>query len=336
MNLQSARLLILAIVIFAASTSGKPASLGGPHTQRDEACGFDGNSDLYGLGIRVGIYMQWASSFIMYGWYPEGREGLTESYIVFLFAILIVIMVQTLQASPVYAVEILLLTYFIFGGAWAVTAVGARRSHVQRMKRAGRLRSMSVTLILTAAAIYCSWFWLRGIHFEENFRPTPCGTYIFFFAKIPFYNKHITKFFAALSIMGAVGWGYLVILVVGILVYAAARYSSRRDSEGEAIANVMLAAINQDPQRVLEEADLPLSSSFREVIIGILVSIYSAIAVELTLYWNGVRDVNTVKTVGQLLPFVIGLVGLTKCLYKATRGVRVIAVRNAKQISGSH
>jgi hypothetical protein len=105
MNLQSPQLLILAIVICAAFTSGKSASLGVPHSQREEECGFDGNSDLYGLGICVGIYMQWASSFIMYGWYPEGREGLTESYIVFLFAILIVIMVQTLQASPVYAVE---------------------------------------------------------------------------------------------------------------------------------------------------------------------------------------------------------------------------------------
>jgi hypothetical protein len=120
---------------------------------------------------------------------------------------------------------------------------------------------MFVTLILTAAAVYCSWFWLRGIHVEENFRPTPCGTYIFFFAKIPFYNKHITKFFVALSIMGAVGGGYLVILVVGILLYAAARYSSRRDSEGAAMANVMLAAMDQDPQRVLRKGDPPLRSS---------------------------------------------------------------------------
>jgi hypothetical protein len=327
MELPSLQLSILSLIIFAALTSGEPASLDIPHVQRDEACGFDSNSDLYGLGIRLGIYMQWISSFIMYGWYPEGREGLTKSYIVFLFAILAVIIVQTLQASPVYAVEILLLTYFIFGGAWAVTAVGARRSHFERMKRAGRLRTMSVTLILTAAAVYCSWFWLRGIHFEQNFHHTPCGTYTFFFARIPFYHKHITKFFAALSIMGAVGWGYLAVLVAGILLYAVTRSSSRRDSEWVALANVMLeAAMNRDPQRVLREEDLPLRSSFREFIMGMLVSIYSVIAVEHTLYWNGVRDVYTVKTVGQLLPFVIGLVGLTKCVYKATQGVRITSL----------
>jgi hypothetical protein len=45
--------------------------------------------------------------------------------------------------------------------------------------------------------------------------------------------------------------------------------------------------------------------------------------------------VNTVKTVGQLLPFVIGLVGLTKFLYKATRGVRIMAVERGVKLETS-
>lgn len=42
---------------------------------------------------------------------------------------------------------------------------------------------------------------------------------------------------------------------------------------------------------------------------------YSILAVELTLKWNDITDVNTIKSTGQLIPFVIGVAGLAKVLY---------------------
>ena len=44
---------------------------------------------------------------------------------------------------------------------------------------------------------------------------------------------------------------------------------------------------------------------------------YCVLAIEFTLSWNSVRDVYTINTTGQLLPFIIGLVGLIKCVYKS-------------------
>lgn len=250
---------IVAVIFFlpwlTTATSGAPA-----HQHRDEECGLDGNSDLYGLGIRAGIYMQWISSFIMYGWYPEGKEGLTESYIIFLFAIMVVLIAQTAQAAPVYAVEILLLTYFIFGGALAVTSVGVRRRNWERLKRNGRFRALSVTLILTAAAIYCSWFWIHGLNNAGNFLPTPCGTYVFFFAKVPFFNEHLIRFFAAISVIAAVGWGP-IILASGL--------------------SVILGSFSADD---VSEIDPKLANSqYFSLILSIMASIYSVIAIELTL-----------------------------------------------------
>ena len=41
--------------------------------KRDDSCGFDGNSDLYGLGIRLGVYFQWISVPIIY--LSTGKTG---------------------------------------------------------------------------------------------------------------------------------------------------------------------------------------------------------------------------------------------------------------------
>jgi hypothetical protein len=49
--------------------------------------------------------------------------------------------------------------------------------------------------------------------------------------------------------------------------------------------------------------------------------VYSVIGIEMTLYWNSIRDVYTINTTGQLIPFVIGLVGLAKVIYEPTKMV---------------
>lgn len=43
-----------------------------------------------------------------------------------------------------------------------------------------------------------------------------------------------------------------------------------------------------------------------------IVSTYVIVSIELMLHWNKVSDVYTIRSVGQLIPFVIGLVGFLK------------------------
>jgi uncharacterized membrane protein len=43
-----------------------------------------------------------------------------------------------------------------------------------------------------------------------------------------------------------------------------------------------------------------------------LALIYSILAVELTIKWNGISDVYEVRSAGQLIPLVIGVAGLLK------------------------
>lgn len=55
---------------------------------------------------------------------------------------------------------------------------------------------------------------------------------------------------------------------------------------------------------------------------------YSIISVELMLYWNGITDVYSIRSVGQLIPFVIGLAGLLKVCAKVYCDLRVSHVHD--------
>jgi hypothetical protein len=227
MKLHSSCLIFnLLILIFVSSALGVAIPsfsppIAEPHEKRDDACGFAGNSDLYGLGIRLGVYFQWISVFIVSGWYKEGREELTRAYLSFVFALMIAMIVVTFQAQPVYAAEILLLTYIIFGGT--ITVMSA--SVMSRLVYSKGAKFISIwfvefwtaMIIYFAASVYCSWFWFYG--HCHGFLETPCGTFGFLFTRVSLYNPPITKFFAALSVSFGIIYGCVLLggLAISIL-----------------------------------------------------------------------------------------------------------------------
>ena len=59
-------------------------------SSRDTGCpGFEGNSDFYGLGIRIGIYLQWSSAWISNSINPSGAAANHDANTVFLIALLV-------------------------------------------------------------------------------------------------------------------------------------------------------------------------------------------------------------------------------------------------------
>ncbi|KAE9993780.1 hypothetical protein EG327_003285 [Venturia inaequalis] len=300
-------------------------------------CGFEGNPDLYGLGIRIGVYFQWASALIIWRWYPEGRNELGGAYLVFLFALLIAMVVITARREPIHSAEILLLIYIIFGGVFTVMMIGLRKSHLQKAKKIKTSwpQTMALFFILAAASIYCTWFWLSGIH-HHDFLDTNCGTYGFLFTKVSLKNKHVTRFFAALSM-------YLAILYTLGSVYAV----------GALAAFLMkapwLIRIIQESKRLSRARDAkspersPLLRSWRiaELATGIIAPatnivsfFYSIIGLEMTLHWNHVTGVYTINSVGQLIPFVIGLVGFIKVIYEPIKEKYKLGKRQTDGIEG--
>jgi hypothetical protein len=54
----------------------------GYSSERD-ICGFDGNSDLYRLGIRLGVYFQWTSASLIYSLGLDGRDEIKNPTLYF-------------------------------------------------------------------------------------------------------------------------------------------------------------------------------------------------------------------------------------------------------------
>lgn len=71
-----------------------PSSLA--HRAISQACdGFEGNSDLYGLGIRLGVYLQWVSSWLIQTLNPNGIMTTHDTNSIFVLAILVAMISAT-------------------------------------------------------------------------------------------------------------------------------------------------------------------------------------------------------------------------------------------------
>jgi hypothetical protein len=83
---------------------------------RETECGFMGNSDAYGLGIRLGIYLQWLASIIAAAFLPSEGASLADAYLVFSAALTISLYVLIFSNDCTFAVEVIILLYLLFGG----------------------------------------------------------------------------------------------------------------------------------------------------------------------------------------------------------------------------
>ena len=74
-------------------------------------------------------------------------------------------------------------------------------------------------------------------------------------------------------------------------------------------------------KKMTEESMVRLKDSQSKVLatalalISVLYAAYAVVAIELMLVWNGINDVYSITLTGQLIPFVIGVVGFFKTLH---------------------
>lgn len=72
-------------------------------------CGFAGNPDIYGLGIRLGYYTQalavWFANYFFY----RDAKSLRGANLIFILALLIALCIYAFNAETTYAIEVFLL-----------------------------------------------------------------------------------------------------------------------------------------------------------------------------------------------------------------------------------
>ena len=78
--------------------------------------GFRGNSDYYGIGIRIGLYLQWMALLLGNTFLPNVQKELKTIYLVFSVAICCATVITTFVRSCTFSIEIQILYWMYLGG----------------------------------------------------------------------------------------------------------------------------------------------------------------------------------------------------------------------------
>jgi hypothetical protein len=210
-----AQLIVILILIETVNGIAIASSLGqdSPQSAEEHAtttnpdrCGFEGNSDIYGLGIRLGIYAQWISAFITFltrdtESRSERISDLVDIDAIFETAIFIATMVLISNTSSAHSAEIIVLCLIFFGDFYLVQ-VSAAISHPGLCGMFSALGIFLRVSLAVAMSSYTVWFWFVGL---DKFQQSPCGSYVFLFRKARITGS-ARKFFKALSCVHVIVW----------------------------------------------------------------------------------------------------------------------------------
>lgn len=302
-------------VLFSQIANSQASS--SPHKSRDvlSECTFAGNSDFYGIGVRLGFYFQWFSGLIAFVVNPEDSDAQADAQTIFLLANLIaLIILQVQDAADVNVVVPILLFYMFFGGS--VSAVTSATTSLQTWKKAITTRKIAlaarqifVQLTFLATLGYSFYFWTEGFKKFKRFPDACGGTYVF-----PVPHRVSLETPSAGSVLAL-----LLLVVLILLIWFVSYKRLRRSFPSHTPAGVSKFAFNHCG----EDTPLPPweGRQLHWTLIGgsliSLVIIWSIAGIELTLKWNHVTDVNNLGSTGQLIPFIIGVASFPPAIWGA-------------------
>lgn len=193
-----------------------------------------GNSDLYGLGIRIGFYLQWYAARLASA--PKGSsgkiaseesQGLGFSNIVFSVATFLGLITQAsnLQLSEIYIVLLLVSGYhyyFIPQKTMALIRFLQRllkEKEPKPQEQPGWVYNLLVGLLFCAISCFQLWFW--GGHFQHRHENSDtCPDYGFGFVRVDLNNTGFRAF-------NITYWVFLLILSLLIIWYSWSLYHAK-------------------------------------------------------------------------------------------------------------
>ncbi|KAH8891724.1 hypothetical protein GQ53DRAFT_865701 [Thozetella sp. PMI_491] len=261
-------------------------------------CEFDGNSDMYGLGIRVGFYLQWYG-VILASWIAEEEvQGLRRGNALFISATFLALIIQT-YAATLRAVEIYIILLLTFGAYYWYVPLYIWRLLVRcdplrdptRWPLVPSSRAYGILWfgLLVAVTCYQLWFWTTGINTAAP-SLNNCPEYGFLFSIIPLNNAGFVAFNITFSI---------VLLCICSLMLC---FRARCITVPASIRKRERRARRNPPSVVRLECLLQLQTFFNLIVTSIVTA-----ATELTIQWNNIGGVNQVASAGQTIPMVIAI-----------------------------
>lgn len=294
-------LLLLNLTVLALGQTPPTATVAKRQPDTDQNCGFEGNNDAYGLGIRLGIYIQWITAAATSCFVKDGTRsvvGISNCYRLAMFIGLLFITIK--QGSELHASEAVVM--FMIGAGGAFTKVDATDLRLLRNssrrsadESTAALGSAVQVLIRIALGSYAVWFFSTGM---DGMQHPPCGSFGFLFVKVDLY-----------------GWARILFNTIAachILVNVCILFSP-------VLVPSRPPPLESGPTVIEPPATDGKSFGFGLVFLAIFVA-----GVELIIKWNHIQGVDRIDSTGQLLPFVVSLGTLISLIWRG-----VIAAGNA-------
>ncbi|KAL6718545.1 hypothetical protein ACLMJK_004637 [Lecanora helva] len=163
--------------------------------------GFEGDPDFYGLGIRLGIYLQWLASLITTEYLEKNRSYVLLTYHIFSVSITVALFVKIFISTCTFSAEMFIVLTLFWGGYNIVQLPMMRAESLTKLARAekeypktSKKLRWSMQLLNFTVSPVTVWFWARIAATEgSDFASTPGGTSYFFFARI---DGHAVKPFS--------------------------------------------------------------------------------------------------------------------------------------------
>lgn len=266
----------------------------------EEQCGFDGDQDMYGLGIRIGYYVQWVATVFGAYYTPKIVSSAFEANAIFNIGMLAGLVYSTMRrGSDMYVIEPLMVLGFSIGGA-IVGLLDPKNVHDPKSIKS--LRARLVHLCGTGALsipllVYWTWYSFYGM---DTMGYNHCATYTFFIVKINIWAPWFRYFMKIATIMSLVG---LLSLGVGVLV------AYRKKSEELPPDEHHRSYFNR-PRLSRSATALAIRARPTKLQFGIVIfsCAICALSVELGIIWNHITGVNSLGATGQLIPMAIGII----------------------------
>ncbi|ORY02293.1 hypothetical protein BCR34DRAFT_84708 [Clohesyomyces aquaticus] len=143
---------------------------------RTMECPIQGDNDLYGFGIRLGLYVQYISIIITRTKKMRSATSLRNSALVFVLASFSLV-VRMFRRGELYAPEVQTMIWLLMPQLSSASPT---------MARIHPLTNQIWVLVVLTIQIFLVWFWAKGIDYLPK---TGCkGDYVFSLAKVSAYH----------------------------------------------------------------------------------------------------------------------------------------------------
>jgi len=149
---------------------------------RDAECGFDGTPDLYGLGVRIALYIQFFTAFLVaLGLHGEHQLRFYRiASLSFLVSLYLVVIIKSAD-NTLRGVEAQLMSWLFIVQFFTVLTTMSK-SKLSKMMKKGLGLFLFMWIFFTALGTYMVWFWYVGL---DRMPRSDCpDEYGFFWTKV--------------------------------------------------------------------------------------------------------------------------------------------------------